>query len=351
MAIIRPLERADLPEVVGLMGSLLPGPAHDEDFLAATLLEHPWADAELPSLVAAEGDGAITGFIAAQPRRLLFGERPIRAVCCSHLVVSEGSRSGATGALLMRRLLSGPQELTFSDTANDIVLRIWRAFGGHADHARACDWMLVLHPGRWLLAVLRTAARHERLWRELMPVGSLPAQAAGPRLLRRAFPPPESDISGEPAAPADVVECLPELMRGMQLRPDYDEPYLSHVFRLLGAREGPVTCRLVRRSGQPVGWHASVLRPGGASRVLHVSALEREREAVFGELVAHARERGSAALAGRLEPHLVAPLRRRAAALGFARQPIFHARDPELRAALTTGSSLLTRLDGEWYLA
>ena len=40
-------------------------------------------------------------------------------------------------------------------------------------------------------------------------------------------------------------------------------------------------------------------------------------------------------------------VRKRLAALGFAWQPVIRARDPELAAALSTGASLLTRLDGE----
>jgi len=56
---------------------------------------------------------------------------------------------------------------------------------------------------------------------------------------------------------------------------------------------------------------------------------------------------GTAVLAGRAEPHLAGPLSRRFAVLGFARHPVMHATDPKLGAVLATGSSLLTRLDGE----
>jgi hypothetical protein len=72
-------------------------------------------------------------------------------------------------------------------------------------------------------------------------------------------------------------------------------------------------------------------------------------EAVFGELVRDARERGSAVLAGRYEPHLRTPLSERSAVLGFARCPLIHSRDPEVSALLATDSSLLTDLDGEWF--
>jgi hypothetical protein len=113
---------------------------------------------------------------------------------------------------------------------------------------------------------------------------------------------------------------------------------------------GGLELRLVRRNGNPIGWYAYLARPGGASRALHICASEPEVEAVVAELVEHARGVGSAALTGRLEPHLEGPLRRRLAVIGFARQPVIHVRDPEVHAMLATSSSLLTHLDGEWYV-
>src|SRR5436305_1598 len=148
MAEIRPLERADLPSVATLLEANLPAWTGEEDLrksLADTYLDAPWCDPELPALVAAEG-GQLIGFIGAQPRRFRFGERTLRAVCPSHLTVDPNSRAGATGALLFRRLLTAGQDFTFSDTANDEVARMCRAFGGDLDHSRAFDWMVVLRP-------------------------------------------------------------------------------------------------------------------------------------------------------------------------------------------------------------
>jgi hypothetical protein len=85
--------------------------------------------------------------------------------------------------------------------------------------------------------------------------------------------------------------------------------------------------------------------------VIHVAADQRRIDAVFGELLADARERGCVAMSGRLDPHLEDPLRTRAAAVGFARRTLLHSRDPEVAAVLASSSSLLTQLDGEWHLA
>jgi hypothetical protein len=280
---------------------------------------------------------------------LRLDDRELRGVCCGHLTVASDRGAGHVGALLLRRVLSGAQDLTWTDSPTEGVVRMWRAFGGHSDHPRSCDWMLVLRPLRWGAGVVAQMARRGAM-REAMPVAAVPVQASGGRLVPRAFPPCPSGVRSEEAAAGAVVDQLPALTRGLRLRVDYDQPYLDRLLAQVDAAMGGLVRRIVRRDGDPIGWYCYLCRPGGASRVLHVCAPEPELDAVVSELTEHARTRGSAALTGRLEPHLEAPLRRRLAALGFARQPLIHAPDPEVHALLATSSSLLTHLDGEWYV-
>ena len=80
MSAIRPLERADLPQVVSLYehvarsGSRTPPPGLAAYF-ERTFLDHPWADAEIPSLVYADGD-KILGFLGSSVRKLELEGRP-----------------------------------------------------------------------------------------------------------------------------------------------------------------------------------------------------------------------------------------------------------------------------------
>ena len=86
--------------------------------------------------------------------------------------------------------------------------------------------------------------------------------------------------------------------------------------------------------------------------MLCIAAEARNADAVVGELVADARRRGTAVISGRLEPHLDDAIRRRPAALSLAQQPIVHARDPKVLAALGPSASLLTEfdlVDCEWW--
>jgi hypothetical protein len=349
MTQIRPLERRDLPAVATLLAARLPGWSQDRSFLADSLIDQRWAEPELPSLVAVDDGDEILGFIGAQVRRMRFDERLMTGVCCSHLAVVGDRRAGATGALLLRRLLSGRQDLTWTATATDTVTRIWDAFGGGVDHARTLDWMLVLRPGRWARRLLATRLRGGGSVRVLAPARALPLQAAGRRFAPNAFPAVPADVRGEDATALAVLESLPELTRDARLRVDYDQPYLDQLLEQVDATAGPLVNRLVRRGENAIGWYAYVCREGGASRVLHICSRDAEIDAVVSELVDHAREGGSPVLTGRLEPHLRTPLANRAAVMGVARTPLIHCGDPDVRAALGSGSSLITDLDGEWF--
>lgn len=317
--------------------------------LESRLIDDPWNDEELPSLVATE-EGEVVGFIASQVRRFRFEERDLRGVCCSDLTVAPGSRRGAAGALLLRRLLTMGQDITFSDTANPDVARMWHTFGGHVDHARSCDWMVVLRPFRWGRHLATDALMRRDLGRGQVPVGALPFQALRQHGGRWAFPELQADVIGTNVEPAAIVDSLGELTRGRKLWVDYDREYLDHLFGLIRSRFGKVTLRLVTRGDRAIGWYAYVPNQSGVTRILHLLVGDRDEnaDAVLADLVAHCREQGAAVLAGRHEPHLTRVLQPRFPVLGFSQRPVVHSHDPELLALLGTSNSVLTRLDGEW---
>jgi hypothetical protein len=354
MASIRPLERADLPAVATMLRAHLPGWSRGEGFLARTLIDHPWTDGDPLALVSLTDDDEVVGFFGAQARRLRLDSRELRGVCCAQLVVVP-DRRGVAGARLLSHVLSGPQDLTFVDSATEPVVRMWRAFGGHLDQARACDWMLVLRPARWLGNVLAAPVRRQSLGRRRAPVGAVPFQAAGRRLAKRAFPAEAgADITGEITTAEAITEQLPHLTSQVRLRVEYDANALQHQFGLVESVAGPLVRRLVRHRERPIGWYAYLPRRRAASRVLNLTALEVHADAVLGELVRHARTQGCTVLTGRLEPHLAGALSRRFAVLGFGIRPLVHTHDHELDAVLATSSSLLTELDcvdSQWWAA
>jgi hypothetical protein len=352
VATIRPLERDDLPAVADLVRANLRGWNRDAGVLERNLIDHPWAENPVRSLVAVHEDGTLIGSIGAQSRRILFEGRKLEAVCVSHLAVAAERRAGAAGVLLVRGLLAGDQDITWTDSGTPGVVRIWRMLGGDIDHARTCDWMLVIRPGRWLRRVA-TAVASPRAWLgpATAPVRGVPLPSRSPAddgEQRR-----NGEIRSEDASAAEVAAELPSITRRIRLRVDHDESYLEYIgsyLEQLGLGDVLVR-RLVRRGGAAIGWYAYLARPG-SGRVIHVGAAAAEADAVVSALLEDARGRDIAVISGRLEPHLDEPIRRRDALLALRQQPLIHSRNPELVAAAGSSASLLTELDlidSEWW--
>ena len=328
----------------------LPGPTANEEFLRRTLLDDPWFDPDLPSLVAEDDEGRVIGSIASQVRRLDFNGKPLRAVCCSHLVVDPGARAGAAGALLLGRLLGSGQDLTWSESADDIVVRIWRLSGGDLDAARAYDWMLVLRPGGWVGGIVGGAVRRRAPDRSTIPVGALPFHAVARKRVKGRVGTDETQIESEVAEPQLIEDEMAAMTRGVRLYVAHDAAHLESLFGVIEDSGRRLVRRLVRQAGRPIGWYAYISGPDGSANVLHVGAGRGQSDAVMSDLVRVATDSGARVLSGRSEPHLLSPLRRRLAVFGLARQPVIHAADPALAAMAMSPAAQISRLDGEWFV-
>jgi hypothetical protein len=343
---VRPLRRDDLPAAAALVQRGFPGEARRPAralaaFLGSALLDQPWADPELPSLVAEDGDGRVVGFIAAHARRLRHGDRELRAAWCSHLIIDPDQPPAALGMRLLSGFMSGPQDVSLSDTPSDVVVRMWRAAGGRVDPLRSLAWSRVLHRRRWA-ARLATSTLARRRGSGLVPVRPIALELPPP-------PAPAEGVELEALTPA-LLAAQSEAL-AVPLRPAYDEPFATWLFGQLDERlgAGRVVARLVRRRGRAIGWFAYVRDPGGRGTVLEVAAGPRDMDAVTDALFAAAAADGTLVLTGRLEPHLHDAMRRHRCAIGRGRTAVAHAREPALLAELAGAGSLWTLLAGEWW--
>lgn len=356
MGSIRPLERDDLEpvaalyELVARSGERRAAPGLVAYF-QETLFDHPWADAEIPSLVYIESDGTITGFLGSSVRKFQFDGRTVRIGVSGQLVTDPGARARAPGAFLMRAYMNGSQELAVTDTASDLVRRIWEGIGGTTFHLACVGWVRVFRPlqfasgYRHRAELLGAPGSARQLLGALDTVGGLAAR----RLLR----PASGKTVSEPLTPEAAVEHLPEVAAPFRLRPAYDGTYLTWLFRALSRVEarGAVRARLVRSAGRVIGWYVYFLQEGGVSQVLQIAAEERNVGQVLDDLFHDAYVAGAAAVQGRVEPHLLRELAGRRVLLhpsGYL--SLVHGRDAELLHAIHVGQALLTRLDGEFWM-
>jgi hypothetical protein len=360
---IRPLEQEDIPAVARLYQVVMRGgsdepPAFLEPFFERTLLDQPWADSTIPSLVYVE-EGEIVGFIGSNVRRMRFDGRPVTMACSAHQIAHPRVRKRAVGALLMRKYMSGPQDLTITDGATEPVRRMWEGLGGRTVHACCFSYDYAFRPWRLVLGRMAERFGAHRVEPAVAPLaaGLVRATAAVWPGLRRAAP-PATDV--EPLTPQLLLELLPAIDKTVRLRVDYDLSYLGWLFQELdreqptlwerGVRRGKLWAEAVHRGGRPVGWYVCQLRAGLPCRVLQIAAASTETDFVLTQLLHRASARGATGVYGRVEPRLVGPLSVSRSFLRFSEgRMLVSARDPELVNAVVRGDALLTRLDGEWW--
>jgi hypothetical protein len=362
---IRPMERGDLDAVAALYERVMrPGAATPSPELRAwferVVFDHPAADPEIPSLVAVEA-GGLAGFLASHPRRLQLDGAAARLACSGQLVVDPKARRRATGALLLRTYLDGPQDLTITDGATELVRAMWERLGGEAAHPQCIEWLRTLRPGS--LAATLWARRRGRP----RPAGPVAAVGRAADATARLLPAPRAwddvgradgrqrrTVGTEQLTAEMLVAELPGVAARMRLRPDYDAPFAGWLLRELDAvhARGNLRARLVRDDGgDALGWFAYYLVPGGLSPAVSVAAGdEASMGAVLDALLDDAKEGGAAAVHGRLEPLLVAPTAARGCFLRYVGQALVHAREPSLASLAASRHALLTRLEGEWWM-
>jgi hypothetical protein len=350
---VRALRRTDLPAAAALVRETFQlGPRHTEPalaaFLARTLLDQPWADPEIRSLVAVDERGVAVGFVAAEVRRMWHDGRTLRFAWAGHSAVAPAARTRAVGFLLMQKLLEGPQDATLGDSASPLMEQMWLRLGGRRLELKGVHWVRVFRPSSVLAHLV--APRRPRLRAGVRALAGGLDDLTRP-VARPLIAPRRPTAGEEPLTPQGILEAMPRVARRLTLRPDYDEGFLEWLFSELprARSRGQVVARLVRDlSGRTIGWYVYFLRPGWRSEVLQVAATgERALSTVLDHLLHHAYTHGSAALRGRLEPGILAAVAQRRCVLWHRGATVVHARDPHVLEAIEAPGALVSRLDGD----
>jgi len=362
MSPIRPLERGDVQAVTDLYEAVFRSGLPRKPGLPAeferTVLDHPWADPDIPSLVYESDGGAITGFLASHVRRMRHGSSPLRMACSGQLVTDPAFARRGIGALLLRHYMGGPQDLTITDGANDAVRGIWEGLGGSASALSSLGWTRVFRP-----AAVVTDRLERRRGGRALPGAAAAARVADAGAGRPLRPRAVATVA-EPLDPAALINAVAELSRAgpgsgrraapaYEMGPDYDEPFLEWLFGEMEAvkARGELVRRLLRDSfGTVVGWYVFYSWPGGVSQAIQVGGAPASAGLVLDHLFQDAAERGCAAIQGRLEAPLLPALRARRCLFSGSDWALLYSRDAGPLNAIAYGRALLTRLEGEWWM-
>ncbi len=363
MSRVRPFRAEDLPAVgaLWLRAFQRPGtPSGVQRYFREVFLDHRLASDAPASLVHEDEDGAVVGFVGGIPRRMLFRGRPIRAVVATQLMVDPGRRRGLAAFDLLRALFAGPQELTFCDGANERSQTVWQRSGGEIVPLYSLTFLRVLRPAGYLRQRVARAGR-DRVARVAAPLcraadaiaGSLTgldrAAAIGVPLGR-----PRTRLVNEDLSCSAARAILDDTVPAPSLRASYDDASLAWLLDQAARTRGHglLRQRLCRdASGEAVGYYVYYARPGSVAQLLQIGGKSKVIGDVLGSLFADAYAAGSVAVAGQIEPRWLREIDDAHATFSCPSLGVLvHARDREITAALHRGDSLLSRLDGEWWL-
>jgi hypothetical protein len=357
MATIRILAEDDVPAAAALFARVYPEyrwssqPAC-ESYFREMLFNNPWRDPQVPSWVAEE-DGRISGFYAVMPRRMSLRGRPIRVAVGCQFMVDPDKRDSLTALQLAKACLSGPQDLTLADGANDLSRRMWIRIGGIAPLLYNLHWTRPLRPARYLLSLLEERpAIPLPLTLAARPLGAL-VDVLAARLRPNRFYREKSELAEDALDSSTMLAHLPEVFDGNALQPVYDARALAWLLEETARkmRYGPLRARAVRDGERLLGWYLYYVQAGGVSEVVQIAAREGSFDRVLLRLLADAWRHGAAAVRGRLEPRYAQELAHRHC--WFRREgswTLVHSRHADITAAIQQGDAFLSRLEGEWWL-
>ncbi|MER2606844.1 MAG: hypothetical protein ABTQ29_13505 [Siculibacillus sp.] len=325
------------------------------DYLRLHYLDAPGADPDIRPLVHLRDDGTVSGFIGVTPLPMTFAGRPLRAAVCGALMVEGHETDPLAGARLLKAFLSGPQDLSLSETANDTSVAMWTRLRGIALPAYSMDWVRVVRPSGFLLGLLASRLRWLRLAR--------PLAAVLDRLYRRRLSHDRLHWSATPAHPSErlrttvaaidraaFAEHFRALTAHVALRPDFGDAQLDHVLTEAEAQTHRGAARFVAVAapgGRVIGAALYHLTPGAAAHVLQIVAAPNQAGLVVDALIDHLSEAGAIAATGRTQPFLLdAMLARRIAFYPFV-TTVVHSRHDDVVAAFRAGDAMFNGLAGE----
>lgn len=302
-------------------------------YLVEAYLDHPWYDAQLPSLVSMTDDGRVDGFIGVFPLRMSLGARKVRAAVSGSLMVDEPEKNPLVGARLMRRYLQGPQDISITESANSVSQSMMARLGGRVLPLNSLEWCEVFRPlGMAVVLASRAvgavkafapiARAGDALLSRCRKDGSQSAQTRSSALTR-----------GEDADEDSFIACALRCAAQFALKPDWEETVLRWLLTQATRKEehGPMMCRLVYGKGDtPIGGYVVYLRPGGLAWVLQIFAEPGRADPVLDNLAAYAQSHGAVALRGRSTPLLIEPLLKRGCLFLHRSATIVHASDESL---------------------
>jgi len=353
MSSVRPLARSDLPTVAEMLQRILrktqaPVTPALESYLAEIFLDGPHRDPEIKSHVYLRDDGRVAGFIGALALPMVIEGKAVRGALCGTFMVDGHAEDPFAGARLMRAFLAGPQDISLTETANDISTAMWRKLNGTVLPGYSLEWLRVLRPAEFLVEAAKGffgAARIASPVARLVDVFFRPGKVQS-----RFFSLPANTLPSEEADDQRTAALFSRFIEPYAARPQWEEASLRRM--IAESQRKALYGTMVRhavttRDGRPVGLFLYYGDPGRIGRVIQILAAPGQTGAVIDSMLAHAARRGLAALRGRTMPTLIEAMLGQPFLFVNAGSSMVHARDASLLEPFRAGKAFFNGFAGE----
>lgn len=358
MSEVRPLAAADIPVVADMFQRILrktnrPVTASLNAYLADLFLDPPDGIPGIVSLVHQRADGSVSGFLGVMPQPMELDGARLQAAICGTLMVDNHEEDPFAGARLLRAFLAGPQDISLTETANDVSTAMWRKSRATVLPDYSLEWLRVIRPAgfaaalaanrvgmtamlstvaRPIDALLRRGSRAEQNWSYV---------ASGDR---------KGNFTDEEAHEDRLLELFPALTSHFPLRPQWHAETLR--IRIAHARRksnyGACVRRVVTtRAGRAIGLFIYYGNEGGIGRTVQILAAPGQEGTVIDSMIDHAARHGLVALRGRTQPALLDAMLGRRISFLHASSSIAHARNPALMEFFRSGKAFFNGFAGE----
>jgi hypothetical protein len=355
---VRPFAAEDIPQVANLWWTLLArrqGPRSPlvESYLHELYFNSPLIDAEMPCLVYEGKFGGIVGFLGVICRRMSLRGQPIRVAFGGDFVVQPGARSSLAGLRLLTDYMAGGQDLSQTDSANDVSKSLLERLGFRTLVFMSLHWNRPLRPARYLArAVSKLAGPILGRGLELAtkPLCTT-ADAAAARLSLSPFRQAESHLHAEELDADSHFQCLNQFRCQCSLQPIYDKDVLSWLIAFMERMHpGANLRRVVLRddSQKLVGWYIYYRKSGSIGQVVQLGGQRGFIKDILEHLFYDAWRHGVIGLYGTVQSQLMGDLAEKGCFFTCRDNwNVAHSRDPELLELLMRGDVSFSGLDGE----
>jgi hypothetical protein len=362
---VRPLTEADIPQITDLYWNYMrrktgPAPAALHTTFRELYFINPFVDPTFPPLVYEGKDGKIVGFLGAIVRRMSLSGSPIRVAFGGNLVVHPESRATLAAPRLLGTFMAGNQDLSLTDSANDLSRKIVEKLGFRTIPAMNIHWARPLRPSHYAVHALSRAinssvsATLKFVAKPFCVVAdSLAAKLVSP------FRPTKPRLQGSDLDIETLLQCQSEFRNGYSLWPEYNVQSLQWLLGFMNhmPARGHLRKVVVRDDSQKdgnqkiLGWYIYYVKPGAVGEVVQIGSAAKSTKDILDHLFYDATEQGVIALHGVVDSRRMADFSDKNCFFtcrgGWA---LAHSRKPELLETLERGEGFLSRLDGEWCL-